>query len=113
MKYYKKDFNGDRFITVEYNNEDNPPKTNLFDSIDIYSDKRSVTDDSVEQSNKNLVSEITETSDHDAIMVRRCKSCGIWFIIDFDEFMWYHNQRLVTPKRCENCRKIRKRLHHH
>ena len=42
------------------------------------------------------------------IEVIKCKDCGKFFILNQDERIWFDQRNLNKPKRCANCRKIRK-----
>lgn len=48
--------------------------------------------------------------DHFGFEVKKCKSCGEYFIQTYDERVWYEGNNLKPPKRCAGCRKIRKSL---
>lgn len=58
----------------------------------------------VDEMNKNLVKYISEDSDSEAIIVKRCKTCGKYFIISYEEYMWFKGRNLYIPSNCYSCR---------
>lgn len=37
----------------------------------------------------------------------KCKECGKYFLIQYNERLWYTQRDLSIPKRCPHCRKTR------
>lgn len=47
-------------------------------------------------------------NDHFGIEVKKCKSCGEYFIQTYDERAWYEHRDLKPPVRCAGCREKRR-----
>jgi hypothetical protein len=39
----------------------------------------------------------------------KCKNCGEVFVMSKEELAWYHERGFDFPKRCPECRKLRRR----
>ena len=53
---------------------------------------------------------INNIKNHIDFEVKKCKSCGEYFIQTLDERAWYECRDLKPPVRCATCREIRKSL---
>lgn len=114
MKAYKSDFDGEKFITVEFDTE-NEPESNLeyiepdeyVKAKATYHTKESA-QEVTEYSNKYMVEELTEESDYSSFMVKKCKDCGKYFIFDMEEYIYLKRRKFKFPIYCHNCRIRRK-----
>lgn len=44
-----------------------------------------------------------------ALLIHKCKDCGIYFFTTADEEMWFKSNNLSIPKRCIKCRRKRRK----
>lgn len=113
MKAFKKDFDGEKFIKISFDiaheyDFSKDPDTMLADNHGCHNCHEVIVDETIEKLNNNLVDTLTENSNHDSIMVKKCKECGKYFIIGYDDFMWFKHRDLSIPSRCRTCRKSRR-----
>ena len=90
---------------VQFNDSDSIPETNFIldlyeDESKIYYDYEYVTD-YLEHMNKHISDGYWK--------IRKCKDCGKYFVLPFDEEMWFTEHMLDRPKRCPKCRAKRRR----
>ena len=43
------------------------------------------------------------------LLIHKCKDCGIYFFTTADEEIWFKAHKLSVPKRCEVCRRNRRK----
>ena len=58
----------------------------------------------VEENADKYNTEIAEGRSH----IFKCKDCGEWVLLREDEAKWYTDHGYSLPKRCKECRSIRK-----
>lgn len=52
----------------------------------------------------------TYALDEDLIEIHQCPECGIWFVTNKDEELWFMERGWPIPKRCHKCRRERRVL---
>lgn len=120
MKAYKVDFDGTKFVKLEFDVQhegdfSNDPEGNYVEWDNTHNCDSDVVDNCVNNLNKIMVPSFDNASlfDDDIsdenIIVKKCKECGKYFIIDFKEFIWFRSRGLSTPNRCVLCRHRRRR----
>lgn len=113
MKAYKYDFDGEKFIMIEFDIDHKfdftkEPETSLANNRGQHHCSKNIMEKAVKERNENMVNEITEDSPKTSIMVKKCKDCGKYFIINYNEYIWFKNRDLKIPVRCNECRDRRK-----
>ena len=113
MKAFKYDFDGKKFFKVTYdiideNDFSNEPETMFSDDKTTHNCDEFKVDAHIRKMNDNIVDKMTEDSNRHALLIRKCKDCGKYYIINYDEYLWFTNRQLSIPSRCGKCRRSRK-----
>ena len=53
--------------------------------------------------------ELAKDMNKDSHIILKCKDCGKLFVIYQSEYDWYKDRQLDLPKRCDTCRRLRKK----
>lgn len=114
MEFFVLDFDGTKFVRKSYNGinkEDlsNLPDINLIERDRQYRYNQEVLDSEIDRLNRLLTDEFDFSKSTYTIMVKKCKDCGKYFIINYREFIFYYNKKFPLPERCHKCREQRKR----
>ena len=113
MKAFKIDFDGEKFIKVSFDVKheydfSNEPETMLVHEHHSHNCNEVAVDEHIDRLNKNLREVLIEGIEPNSLMVRRCKECGKFFIIEYSEHVWFMKRGMTTPMRCKSCRGKRK-----
>ena len=113
MKAFKIDFDGEKFVKVSFDIKhefdfSREPETKLAHEYDSHNCNEVAVDEHIARLNKNLCEALIEGIEPNSLIVRKCKDCSKFFIIDYPEHVWYMRRGMTTPMRCRSCRGKRK-----
>jgi len=91
-----------KFKEIEVADKNDPAtiESNCTEFINAYYTDKASAENGVARFNKDIKAE--------KFFIKKCKECGIFFVISADEKQWYEDRGMQLPKRCEKCRKKRK-----
>lgn len=109
MKAFKFDFDGTKFVKISFDvahkyDFSNELDTLLADTRTHHNCCEASVDRSVASLNSSLCKEFTGDNKLTDIIVRRCKDCGKYFILSYEEYLWFTRRGLKTPAHCNLCR---------
>ena len=88
------------FELPNYSDFTHDPKTNLQECVDVHN--------ADEESMQSYVNYLNEDLASGKLVLKKCKDCGLYFLLDVNELIWYEDRGLSVPKRCLTCRRKRK-----
>lgn len=92
------------FVTFDVTHQydfDHEPDTNFYDGLNSHNLHK----DSVIEWTAKINREIEEGCLH----IKKCKDCGIFFMLPQEEIEWFQDRDMFPPKRCPACRGKRKK----
>ena len=113
MSVFRIGFDGTKFVKYSASYEE---REKLFDIgtatvvglFEGYTEYENWIDERIDIYNKNLVKNFDKDSHSDSLIVRKCKECGRYYMVDREEALWYEERGLSLPKRCYECRRKRR-----
>ena len=105
MVGYKIYFDGEKFVMEDKKSlVENTPNDSVV-SWNAGLDTAIAAIDSLNKSHKSKPEELIKASD---FLIRKCKDCNIYFMLDAMQAEWFERRDLKLPCRCISCRKKKK-----
>ena len=105
MVGYKIYFDGEKFVMDENMSEvESTPRDSVI-SWNVALDTAIAAVDSLNKSHKSKPEELIKAKD---FLIRKCKDCNNYFILDGMQVEWFERRDLKLPCRCIACRKKKK-----
>lgn len=79
------------------------------DSPTYWIDTKAHAEAAVKESNEHLKTSEADMVDDKDFVIKKCKDCGEYYLINKSEYDWYKEKDYVAPNRCYSCRSKRRK----
>ena len=79
------------------------------DSPTYWIDTKAHAEVAAKESNEHLKTSEADLVDDKDFVIKKCKDCGEYYLINKSEYDWYKEKNFAVPRRCYSCRSKRRK----